>query len=383
MFIVRLDTPFKQGVATILPPDSQFRNLFIHSVKEPPMENTLTTLDLEKYIAEKRNKTKIFAHFCSYTPEEIIHAAGVLPVRIFGEKTTEKANAHLQSYCCSYAKKVLEQGLTSQFDSTVFTHSCDTMQRLSDVWAQNIPGKFHDTVIFPVAMDRGLEYLEKELQRFKNNLEKYTGVTIDDNLKESIQTYNENRKLLQKLYERRKKGHIPAVTIDRIMRASMTMVKEEHTELLRQFLEKIELQENSNPRLLIAGSVIDPEILTVVEEYGSVRYDDLCTGSRYTTLVEELSLEGIAQRYQDMWCPCRAATSSRVDYVMEKCKEYSIEGVVLLLQKFCEPHFFETVYTKNKLKENGYSCLLLEFEDQPSLEQIRTRVQAFCEILEG
>lgn len=348
------------------------------------MENTLTTVDLEKYIAEKREKTKVFAHFCSYTPEEIIHAAGILPVRIFGEDTIEKASTHLQSYCCSYAKRVLEHGLTTQYDGTVFVHSCDTMQRLSDIWEKAIPEKFHETVVFPVAMGKGLDYLVKELQRFKTNLEGYAGEISEDSLKESIKIYNENRELLQKLYEKRKSGYIPAVTIDKIMRTSMTMVKEEHTELLKAFLEEVEPQENSSPRLLIAGSVVlDPEILDIIEEYGLIQYDDLCIGSRYLEKVEDVSLKGIARKYQRMWCPCRAATSSRVDYLIEKCKEYSIDGVVLLLQKFCEPHLFEAVHTKILLKENDYPCLQLELEDQPSLEQIRTRIQAFCELLEG
>lgn len=347
------------------------------------MENTLATINLQRYIAQKRKKKKIFAHFCSYTPEEIIHATGIIPVRIFGTQTVEKANTHLQSYCCSYAKKVLEQGLTSEVDGSVFVHSCDTMQRLSDIWGETIEEQFHDTVVFPVAMDRGFNYLVKELQRFKTSLEKYTGEIPEDTLKESIKIYNRNRELLQKLYEKRKEGHIPAVTVDHVMKTSMTMEKEEHTALLIKFLEDIELQEPSHPRLLITGSVIlDPEILNIIEEYGAIGYDDLCIGSRYLEPVKEFSLKGIAQRYQEMWCPCRATNSSRTDYLTEKCKEYSIKGVVLLLQKFCEPHFFEAVHIKNELREKGFPCLLLELQDQP-LEQLRTRIQAFCEMLEG
>ncbi len=347
------------------------------------MKNTLVAMDLQKYITEKRKETKIFAHFCSYTPEEIIHAAGILPVRIFGPNIIEKANTHLQSYCCSYAKGILENGLTNQYSGSVFVHSCDTMQRLSDIWDEAIHEQFHDTIVFPIAMDRGLPYLVKELQRFKTNLETYAGRIAEDNLINSITVYNENRELLQKLYEKRKEGYISAVMIDKIMKTSMVMVKEEHTRLLKEFLEEVELEKNSNPRLLIAGSVItDPGILNIIEEYGSVRYDDLCTGSRYLELVKDVSLEGIAQKYYHMWCPCRAAKDSRADHLAEKCKEYSCQGVVLLLQKFCEPHFFEAVYTKNQLKDKGYLCLILELQDQP-LEQLRTRIQAFCEILEG
>jgi benzoyl-CoA reductase/2-hydroxyglutaryl-CoA dehydratase subunit BcrC/BadD/HgdB len=344
----------------------------------------LTTIDLQEYITRKMEDTKVFAHFCSYTPEEIIHAAGILPVRIFGSSTIEKASTHLQSYCCSYAKRGLEQGLTEKYDGTVFVHSCDTMQRLSDIWSETISEEFHETVVFPVTMDKGIDYLVKELERFKKALEAYAGDIPGNNLIQSIQIYNENRKLLKKLYEKRKQGYIPAVIIDKIMRASMTMLKQEHTRLLTRFLEEVTVQEIKHPRLLIAGSmVLNPEILGIIEEHGSIAYDDLCTGSRYTEPVTELSLAGIARRYQNMWCPCRATGTSRAEYLIKKCKEYSIEGVILLLQKFCEPHYFESVSLKNQLKENDYPCLQVELEDQPSPEQIRTRVQAFCEMLEG
>ena len=32
----------------------------------------------------KRDGRKVFGYFCNYTPEEIIHAAGILPVRVRG-----------------------------------------------------------------------------------------------------------------------------------------------------------------------------------------------------------------------------------------------------------------------------------------------------------
>ncbi|MGD2250160.1 MAG: 2-hydroxyacyl-CoA dehydratase family protein [Candidatus Methanofastidiosia archaeon] len=343
----------------------------------------VSTIDLPRYLAAKKKETHIFAHFCSYTPEEIIHAAKILPVRIFGLSPVEKAHTHLQSYCCAYAKQVLEEGLTNSYTGSVFVHSCDTMQRLSDIWKETITEDFHESVIFPVAMDKGLNYLIKELQRFKTHVEEFAGEISDNSLKNSIKIYNENRKLLKKLYEKRKEGHIPAVVVDHIMKASMVMEKEEHSQLLKKFLEDITSCKNSNPRLLIAGSVVlTPDVLTIIEEYGSIRYDDLCIGSRYLKLVEEPSLQGIARRYSNMWCPCRYVPEDRVNYILEKCFEYAIDGVILLLQKFCEPHFFEAVHTKKILKENGYPCMVIELQDQP-LEQVRTRVQAFCELLEG
>lgn len=348
------------------------------------MKAALSTLDLQNYLGQKKKIMKIFAHFCSFTPEEILHAAGILPVRIFGSHVIEKASAHLQSYCCSYAKRVLEEGLTRPLDGSVFVHSCDTMQRLSDIWGYSVKEEFHETLVLPVVIGAGIEYLTKELDRFRKRVEVFSGEISDNTLKESISIYNENRKLLQKLYERRKKGHISAVVVDKVMKATMTMLKQEHTALLEEFLEEVDPREYSRPRLILLGSVtVDPYVLEIIEEYGQISYDDLCTGSRYLPLVEELSLRGIAQRYQSMWCPCRAVSVPRGPHILDKIKEYEADGVVLLLHKFCEPHLFEAVSIKNTLRENGYPCLQLELEDQPSPEQIRTRVQAFCEMLEG
>ena len=348
------------------------------------MENALTSIDFNEYLKRKKAEKKIFAHFCSYTPEELIHAAGILPVRIFGTQTVEKANSHLQSYCCSYARKTLEEALNNQYDGFVFVHSCDTLQRLADI-TRCIPSEFHDCVGLPTSLstESQYSYLVHEVTRFKTRLEEYAGPLSEENISKSIHIYNKNRKLLSQIYSLRKKGDIPAIIIDKIMKSSMIMEKEEHTEALAAFLETVEVQEAVHPRFLISGSVIlNPQIFPVIESYGSVAYDDLCTGSRYLTPIEEPTMEGLIQRYHSLWCPCRYMNQNRVEYLEKKCKEYEIDGIIFALQKFCEPHFFEVVHMKKELKERGIPSLLLELQDQP-LEQVRTRIQAFSEIVEG
>ncbi|MBU7031047.1 MAG: 2-hydroxyacyl-CoA dehydratase [Theionarchaea archaeon] len=344
------------------------------------MENALTSIDFKDYLKRKKSEKKIFAHFCSYTPEELIHAAGILPVRIFGAESVERANSHLQSYCCSYARRALEEAFTGMYDGFVFVHSCDTLQRLADITC-SIPGEFHDTLVLPISVEGSDTYLKKELDRFKAHLEHNTGMISDTALMESIQIYNENRHLLSQVYDIRKKGHIPASTVDRVMKTSMIMEKEEHTRALRSFLDEIEVDEPVHPRLLLTGSmVLNPEIFDVIEDYGSVVFDDLCVGSRYLIKVQDPTLEGLVQRYKSLWCPCRHVIGDRIDYLEKKCREFAVEGVVLLLQKFCEPHFFEAVHVRKELKERGIPTILLELQDQP-VEQLRTRIQAFCEMV--
>ena len=98
----------------------------------------------ERFKAESGRK--IVGTFCSYAPEEFIIAAGAHPFRIFG--TGEKARlaeSHLQSYCCSLVRGALEDALGGRLaflDGVVFPHTCDTIQRLSDIWRLNVGGCF-------------------------------------------------------------------------------------------------------------------------------------------------------------------------------------------------------------------------------------------------
>ena len=83
----------------------------------------------------------VFGYFCSYAPVEIIAAAGLLPFRILGDSPNPfRADAHLQAYCCHPVRSMLDDALSGRLDfldGAVFPHTCDTLQRLSDIWRRN------------------------------------------------------------------------------------------------------------------------------------------------------------------------------------------------------------------------------------------------------
>ena len=107
-------------------------------------------------LKEKSGK-KMVGYVCSYTPEEIILAAGAHPFRLFGTKQNiHLADSHLQSYCCSVVRGILEEGLSRRIDlldGMIFPHSCDSIQRLSDIWRMNIPFGFHLDLVLPVKLN--------------------------------------------------------------------------------------------------------------------------------------------------------------------------------------------------------------------------------------
>ena len=131
--------------------------------------------DPDGYVKRFKAETgrKVVGYFCSYAPEEIILAAGVHPYRLFGSgEKIRLAEAHLQSYCCSLVRGALEDALSGRLaflDGVVFPHTCDSIQRLSDIWRLNIPYGFHTDVVLPVKLntDSAREYMINVLKAFR------------------------------------------------------------------------------------------------------------------------------------------------------------------------------------------------------------------------
>jgi benzoyl-CoA reductase/2-hydroxyglutaryl-CoA dehydratase subunit BcrC/BadD/HgdB len=159
---------------------------------------------------------KVVGTFCSYAPEEIILAAGAHPFRLFGSGDKIRlAEAHLQSYCCSLVRGALEDALDGRLaflDGVVFPHTCDSIQRLSDIWRLNVPACFHIDLVLPVKLDTdgARQYMIDVLRRFRGELEEKLGVTIsDEELRAAIRICNRIRATLTRICDL--KGERPEI----------------------------------------------------------------------------------------------------------------------------------------------------------------------------
>ncbi len=356
-----------------------------------------------RYAEEWKKKTggKVVGHLCSYTPVELIVAAGALPFRILSSGAQiAQADGYLQAYCCGLVRGVLEDALAGRLaflDGTVFPHTCDTIQRLSDIWRMNIGG-FHADVILPVKLDTesAAEYMLAVLQRFKADLEAGLGVTLSEAaLGEAIRICNRGRKGLERLYALRRKrpDAIAGSDLHAVFRAALVMDRAELADALEKLADMLESRapQAAPPvkRLVLSGGLCSmPDIYQVVESSGGrVVWDDFCTGARYFEgLVDEngAPLAAIAQRYrQRVVCPAKhAGIHNRGQYLVDKVKSYQADGVIFLLLKFCDPHAFDYPYMKAMLDKENIPSMLFEIEDQISSEgQLRTRCEAFLEML--
>lgn len=346
----------------------------------------------------------IVGSFCSYTPEELIYAAGGVPFRLFGTKDDiSLADAHLQAYCCSLVRGGLEDALKgnlSFLDGTVFPHTCDSIQRLSDIWRLNAGFSFHIDVVLPVKLDTASArtYMIDVLNGFKADLESALNVSItDEKICQAISLYNRLRQTLGDIYEMRSSDPdcISAADLYHIIKASMIMDRDELLELLVSLKDDVKkkLNEktiNTNKRIILSGGICNhPDIYTALEESGAeVIWDDLCTGTRYFEGEIEQGvdpIDAIADRYMTrMVCPAKHLTvTARGESLVRMVKDRNASGVIFMFLKFCDPHSFDYPYLKKFLDDAGVPNILLEVEEQlPSDAQLKTRFETFVDMID-
>jgi bcr-type benzoyl-CoA reductase subunit C len=326
---------------------------------------------------------------------------GYFPVRIIGKDGgTPLADQWLQPYACSFAKSVLNVGLSGDYsflDLMVFSHTCDTMQNLADVWRRRVNGPPVIIVSTPnlSAGDLSLTYLKRELTRVKEEVEKISGNKItDDILLNSINFYNKHRDNMRLLYDMRRKSPtlITGTEMFSIVLSSFVMKKEEHNQLLEELIQQLEKMTPENtkkPKILVGGSVCQAQgFIQTIESSGAlVVDDDLCMGSRsyvIPSVSEGDPIEMLAQMYLSR-IPCPAIYKPGYDPAgpyIDKIKTGNIDGVIFMQTKFCDPYGFNYPYLRKRLEQEGIPSLLLEVEqNQPVPESFHTRVEAFIETL--
>ena len=351
---------------------------------------------------KQKQQKEVIGTFCSYAPEEVILAAGALGYRIFGTGAEiSKADAHMQAYSCSLVRGALEESLTGGLDfinGVVFPHTCDSIQRLSDIWRMNVTSGFHLDLVMPVKLntDSARDYMTDVIKRFKTDLEKTLGREIsDDSLKKAADTCNEIREVMQNFYSLRMQvpDLIKGEDMHAIVKAGMVMDRYDFLAAVREIVNELQNKDNTSlsnkKRFVLSGGLCNmPNVYGAIENAGGVVVgDDLCTGNRfYQGMVEQEGniLANIAKRYSERnVCPAKHSGNwSRGENLVKLAKDVQADGVIYIFLKFCDPHGFDYPYLKEMLEENGIPCMLYEMEEQQSGDgQFETRCEAFVEML--
>jgi benzoyl-CoA reductase subunit C len=350
---------------------------------------------------KKGEKRKIIGSTLIDVPEELIHAAGMLPFTILGtNKPILKANTHLPDNACSQARSDLEVVLTYQrdfFDGYVLPQVDDTTQHLSDIWRRDVRRDYFEVFLLPRQVDRpsARGWLLDETLRLKRSLESFGGEEIsEERLWESIGIYNQNRQHLRRLYEmkRRSSSFISNRQLFDLIKSSMWWPKEEHNRLLERFISSIEetdLGKGEGIRVVLSGIVWEPpEIMDILDESGlTVVGDDLCVGSRYIDPdihVNGNPLNTIVDRHfgKGPFTPIYDKGDRIFENLLDLVTRNRAEGVIYLHIKFNESQDFDLPDLVENMEKEGVPIFVVDTEYQTThLAGIRTRIQAFGESL--
>ncbi len=345
---------------------------------------------------------KVIGYRCMYVPEEIIWAAGGLAYPLYGTPEPIKAaDSYFQSCTCEFVRNIFDHALEGRLaflDGLALANTCDVVRRLCDIWAHDIEGVPVHMINNPQKLceEGNQAFWVEELRRFKAWVEARTGQEATDaKLAEAIALHNRTRSLLREVYSLRKADAPPISGPEalEVCLAASLLPKDQANPLLARLLEELqtrEVEESFAPRILVTGSLIDdPALIRMIEEEGGlVVADDLCTTTRYFWhLVDEGAdpLEAL-WRFENKrpLCACMHPTETRLAYLNELADEYDAEAVIYFNLKYCHPFLYEAPLYKKALAEREIPTNVLEVgHDHSGHGQLRTRIQAFIEMLEA
>ncbi|MCL4385042.1 MAG: 2-hydroxyacyl-CoA dehydratase family protein [Cyanobacteria bacterium] len=394
---------------------------------------------IEKFFQEsvktKQNikNDNFIGYLCSYIPEEILISGGLNAIRIKGDKESNLADGYMPINFCPYIKAVWEETYkkTNNLNPIVFATSCDGMKRLYDLFL-NYKKDSHSFILdIPKKNDKiSYEFFAGRLKRFLSFVKK---ISPDKEINEydlikSIEIINKKRYLLSeltKIYEADLINFISTSQYFDIIDLSLSTNNEIFNNELEIFLKNAKntldsdysslnrdnLLKNNQKIMVIGNYLNDKNFWDIFTESGiKVVSGDLCISSRYFDFQVELKniieyenkenflksnhekyyennidnlLKIIAASYlKKPYCFRMASLNEKLETIKNKIITENIKAVIFASLKFCDNTLYFYPELKSELTKLNIPSLYLDIDyGNSSSGQLRTRIEAFCEML--
>lgn len=364
-----------------------------------------------EYAKSLKAKGRLLAgYMCTHAPEEVLYAAGIVPVRVLSSHVSQATTrSYIHETYCSFSHDCAFQGLQHNYDYLdliVTASSCIHMGEAFNVWVRFAGFKEKSFLIpYPhiIHTKPASGFMVESFVQFKEFVEKLSHKSItDDDLERAIKVYNQNRRLLKHLWAflRREKPPITGPEVASVTLAAQVMDKQECNEMLEQLIEKLEAEPGEVPsgvRLMISGGACDDlEIFDLMERLNyatNLIFIDSCTAARYFWFeVPEDSpdkLLALAEGYiSKIPCPAKdnvpgTGEKKRFRFIHQFIEDFKPDGVVFLYQRFCSPQPMDIVALKPLLDRLGIPYTELELDTTVPVTQFTTQLEALVEIIEG
>jgi len=347
----------------------------------------------------KKNGKRAVGWVAPYAPEEIIYAAGCIPVGLWGgEAELKKARTYLPPFACSIMQSIMEFEANGTYDdiisAVVIPAPCDTLKCFGQKWKGKCPA-----VRFVHPQNRHVpganEFLVAEYEHVRKCLREILGAAItDEELSDAIRLYNDYR-FAMRTFTHVASEHLDVITPvvrHKIIKASFFMDKKDYLQLINGLITELRKQPRnqwSGRKVVITGITFEPEaLLKVFEDYNvAVVADDIAQESRqFRTDVPFYGtpMQSLAKQWQIHEACSLAfdANKRRVEYLTELVRANDADGLVIGLMKFCDPEEYDVPIIMQACEKAGIPLLNIEIDQQAAgVGQNRTRIQAFVETM--
>lgn len=335
-----------------------------------------------------------------YTPEELIHAMGLVPMGAWGaDLPLEQSKEYFPAFLCSIVQSILELGMRGACEGAsaiVIPSLCDSLKCLGQNWKAAVPGIPFVPMTYPQNRrgEVGMAFARAGYERVVRDLESATGTTLDmDRLRTSIRVYNTHNAVMRRLDEPLSAHpEVSAAQRSDIYKSAWFMRKEEHTALVEELLTALKAAPVSVPRkvtIMTTGILCDsPSLLKVFDELGfQIAADDVAAESRqYRTDAPEEGdpLDALAEKFSkmDLCSVLYDPEKKRPEHIVQTAQARGARGVVAVLTKFCDPEEFDYPLIKKACAAASLPVLLVEVDRQMvNYEQARTLLEAFRDVI--
>lgn len=382
---------------------------------------------LETYLQQGKKAIGCMPYFC---PEELVHAAGMVPFGLWGAETQiSEARRYLPAFICSIIQTTLELAIRGSYKglSAVMTPIlCDSLKSMDGNWRHAVK----DIPIIPVAQaqnrktEAGVEFTASQYRIVKAKLEDISGQSIsDEDVAASIRLYNKRNAAVRRFIDAAAAapGIIKPSGRSAVFKSSFFMDAADYTLKVETLCDCMQASSQGSgshgaaprdnapaqasaasaqnpdssgsampgPAVVTCGIIADNTgLLNILDDCGVVVVDDVVSHEslrfRFDTPETGDPITALAQTIGDIeGCPVLFDPGKRrFDMLVETVRRRNAAGVIIVMTKFCDPEEYDIVPLRKALQKNGIQHLTVEVDQQTTdMEQIRTAVETFCEIL--
>ena len=363
------------------------------------------------YTQDDHNHNRRVGWICTYTPEEVILAAGFTPYRILPSPGERNPDDLLPSNICPYVRQVaraVRDGSCNNLEGVVVAHSCNAMMHLYSVLQEEVDGFVY---LLDLPRHRGEDaatYFAHELTMLADFLSERGEFINEERLREATKIYGEREGYFSNLLYHDSQAlsrygfsgwyglAVEAATSPPVyFNGELARIVEDN-----RFKQAPSREYQEVPALLLTGGIPPRSMMEVLlkslKEFSSYQLlPENCAGMRYLqrepasfedgcTATREKMLQEIARSYlKKPPCPRIFHYQHRERYFRRLLEQYHIQGVVYHDLMFCDMSHYDYLLVKEILDEKEIPVLQVKTElGAEEVGPLKTRIEAFLELME-